>query len=217
MEGVHVGKSNVTVAFDPNSFGWEQQPLSNKKKTRAGRGPSERFYNMKLQALSLPNSPYKLLIMEDPTRGPLIDTRKACNDMGLRWRQQAPRLNLNPQPTPDALGAWVTVEKFSRWLDGIKVGQVKEENRDKVRLFKDWHRITIDKYLAEKNPPAMEGTLDFTPAPRELSRLEILQMALAAEEERLKLEAQQPATVDSVAAQLMELAEELKGGGDATR
>ena len=113
---------------------------------------------------------------------------------------------------------WVKREEFSRWLDGIKVGQVKEENRATIELFRDWHGIAIDKFLADKTPAPVEGTLDFTPAPRELTRLEILQLALQAEEERLQLEEQQATTTDvgTVAEQLINLAKELKGGGDAT-
>ena len=173
---------------------------------------------MKLQKISLPNSYYKLVIAEDNEKGLLVDAYLACTAMGLRWRQQAPKLNLTFDLESSRTAEWVTREEFSRWLDGIKVGQVKEENRATIELFRDWHGIAIDKFLADKTPAPMEGTLDFSPAPRELTRLEILQMALQAEEERLQLEEQQAATTDvgTVAEQLINLAKELKGGGDVT-
>lgn len=173
---------------------------------------------MKLQKISLPNSHYKLLITEGSDGGLWVDAYLACVNMGLRWRQQAPKLNLSVDVFPGGTSVWVKREEFSRWLDGIKVGQVKEENRATIELFRDWHGIAIDKFLADKTPAPVEGALDFTPAPRELTRLEILQLALQAEEERLQLEEQQSTTADvgTVAEQLINLAKELKGGGDVT-
>ncbi len=213
-----MGKSSVTVAFGPNSFAWGQQSKINKKEDPRWTRAFGEVYNMKLREISLPNSPYKLLIAEDSKGGLWVDAYLACVNMGLRWRQQAPKLNLSFDVFPGGRPIWATREEFSRWLDGIKVGQVKEENRHIVQLFRDWHGITIDKFLADKTPAPVEGTLDFTPAPRELTRLEILQMALQAEEERLRLEGQQATTTDvgTVAEQLINLAKELKGGGDVT-
>lgn len=213
-----MGKSSVTVTFGPNGFGWGQHSKINKKEGPRGARVFGEVYNMKLQEISLPNSPYKLVIAEHGEKGVLVDAYLACTAMGLRWRQQAPKLNLLFDPESNWGVDWVTREEFSRWLDGIKVGQVKAENRATIELFRDWHGIAIDKFLADKTPAPMEGTLDFTPAPRELTRLEILQMALQAEEERLQLEEQQATTTDvgTVAEQLINLAKELKGGGDVT-
>lgn len=213
-----MGKSSVTVAFGPNGFVWGQHSKINKKEYPRGTRVFGEVYNMKLQTISLPNSHYKLVIAEDSKGGLWVDAYIACASMGLRWRQQAQKLNLAFNPDPNFADELVTREEFGRWLDGIKVGQVKEENRPIVQLFRDWHRIAIDKFLADKTPAPVEGTLDFTPAPRELTRLEILQLALQAEEERLQLEEQQAVTADvgTVAEQLINLAKELKGGGDAT-
>lgn len=218
MEGAPVGKSSVTVTFDPNSFGWGQQSKINKKEDPRGARAFGEVYNMKLQEISLPNSSHKLVIAEHSKKGLMVDAYLACTAMGLRWRQQAPKLNLALDLEADWGAEWVTREEFSRWLDGIKVGQVKEENRATIELYRDWHGIAIDKFLADKTPAPMEGTLDFTTAPRELTRLEILQLALQSEEERLQLEEQQATTTDvgTVAEQLINLAKELKGGGDAT-
>lgn len=195
-----------------------QQSKINKKEDPRGTRAFGEVYNMKLQEISLPNSPHKLVIAEHSKKGLMVDAYLACAAMGLRWRQQAPKLNLVFDPVPNFDAEWVTREEFSRWLDGIKVGHVKEENRATVELFRDWHRIAIDKFLADKTPAPVEGALDFTPAPRELTRLEILQLALQAEEERLQLEEQQATTanVGTVAEQLINLAKELKGGGDVT-
>nr|DAP26386.1 MAG TPA: hypothetical protein [Caudoviricetes sp.] len=195
-----------------------QQSKINKKEDPRGTRAFGEVYNMKLQEISLPNSPHKLVIAEHSKNGIMVDAYLACAAMGLRWRQQAPKLNLSVDVFPGGTSVWVKREEFSRWLDSIKVGQVKEENRATVELFRDWHGIAIDKFLADKTPAPMEGTLDFTPAPRELTRLEILQLALQAEEERLQLEEQQATTTDvgTVAEQLINLAKELKGGGDVT-
>lgn len=195
-----------------------QQSKINKKEDPRGARAFGEVYNMKLQEISLPNSHYKLLITEDSKGCLWVSAYLACVNMGLRWRQQAPKLNFALDLEADWGAEWVTREEFSRWLDGIKVGQVKEENRATIELYRDWHGIAIDKFLADKTPAPMEGALDFTPAPRELTRLEILQLALQAEEERLQLEEQQATTADvgTVAEQLINLAKELKGGGDVT-
>ena len=143
-----------------------------------------------------------LLLLVPPQGQPLVVLRPITEALGLDWAEQYQRLMGDtvlsscavviplqlPGETQRREVLFLPLDLLNGWLFGISTQRVDKSIRDKVHLYqREVYRFLLE-HVSRLTGPASP-----------LSRLEILQLAVSAEQERLKLETEKKQLEQSLA------------------